>query len=197
MSAANHNEQSAETRLLRLPAELRIRVYYFALPEKLDLYCHGDHGDHYSRSTVNGIVKFIPFNQPPLLQVCQQIRNETIKIHYEKHAYNFNKQGTIDNAVENAHELRAFFSRFWPLIGRYVNEMTVIALLPVPLKDVPSPREPGEMTRRMAALLKGKVLVKMQLKDGKFTVGMSRIRDERDWHDESDLVLPAAYEVCC
>ncbi|KAK3714663.1 hypothetical protein LTR37_007643 [Vermiconidia calcicola] len=74
---ASHNIQTAlnqrSSHLLRLPAELRLRIYDYALSEDTQVVLLSDEG--------------VKTGQPALLRTCRQIRNEALDLYYSSNIF--------------------------------------------------------------------------------------------------------------
>ena len=117
--AARYNDHSTEARLLRFPAGLRNRIYdYVGVYQGIRVVnsshqCLIDSGKDRLRT----------FREPPILQVCSQLRTDMIGMFYGGCIFTFHSDH-IDPDERN-YTLCNWLLRLKPTIGQYIKEMVV------------------------------------------------------------------------
>jgi|SRR5690242_15674709 len=88
---------SSETLLLRLPAEVRNRIWEYALGGKIFdvIFIQTCRGRYVEEKTLIAPETF-PENAHALLQVCRQIYGETALVPFSYNAFRFSREGAFD-----------------------------------------------------------------------------------------------------
>lgn len=146
--AAHYNEQDCEARLLRLPPELRNRIYDLVTPPQKEY----ENGRVWLNEKIENELTGQPFREPPILQVCRQIRHEMLKMCLEHHIYSFDdtNQRTRQNAQM---KLQTWLNRLQLVVGRYVRDLRIQATIQINLGDVYLSGKGGKVPKAKGVML--------------------------------------------
>lgn len=91
---------TSDSPILRLPAELRNRIFELALPSDERIGCDHEHNREIDVYKVQGvtissktIITFGPPPQPGILKACRQIRLETLPVYYRNNIFVWEASG--------------------------------------------------------------------------------------------------------
>lgn len=150
--AAQHNGQSSRARLLRLPPEIRNRIYSLLMPEPT-------HYENLTRWLADGTC-WLPYNQkpfcePPILQVCQQTRNEALQMFVQRHTFTYGDTRFTDTGLQrHGIELEKWLGRLSLAGGRFVRQLEIVKDVEINLHNWYGSEEIGKAIPRARAWMK-------------------------------------------